>query len=102
MGSLRQAQGKPFSYAQDDRLKKLLCLTILVALVIGAASAQEAADVGRDQNQGQKQADKPAPSGAEGSVGPAQSPATQAPSTQEKPEVKITPRQAEELFHSVD
>jgi len=106
MGSLRQAQGKPFSYAQDDRLKKLLCLTILVALVIGAASAPEAADVGRDQNQdqnqGQKRSDKPALSGAEGSVRPTQSPATQAPSTQEKPEVKITPRQAEELFHSVD
>ena len=48
------------------------------------------------QDQSQKQSDKPALSGAEGSVRP-----TQAPSQPEK-EVKITPREAEELFHSVD
>jgi hypothetical protein len=46
----------------------------------------------QDQNQGQKQADKPAE-------------ATQAPTPpppSEEKEVKITPREAEELFHSVD
>ncbi len=49
----------------------------------------------QDQNQDQQQADK--------SVRPTQSPATQAEQSEEdKDEVKITPRQAEELFHSVD
>jgi len=50
------------------------------------------------QDQSQKQADK--------SVRPAQASPTQAPSPQapaaEEKEVKITPREAEELFHSVD
>ncbi len=47
----------------------------------------------QDQDQSQKQSDK--------SVRPTQATPTQAPSQQE-PEVKITPREAEELFHSVD
>jgi hypothetical protein len=45
-----------------------------------------------NQDQSQKQADKSVP---------AQAPSTQEPSSEEK-EVKITPREAEELFHSVD
>ncbi|MFZ0760374.1 MAG: hypothetical protein WAM69_10530, partial [Candidatus Sulfotelmatobacter sp.] len=51
---------------------------------------------GQDQNQ--KQTDKsvkPTP------ASPAQAPSSQTPSAEEK-EVKITPRQAQELFHSVD
>jgi hypothetical protein len=66
-------------------------------------------DQSQSQDQNQHQSDKPAPStgsgqalsGAEGSVRPAQTPSKPAPSQQEK-EVKITPREAEELFHSVD
>ncbi len=82
-----------FDSAQEDRLKKLLFFTILLALVSSSAS-QETIRSPQDQNQtqnqdqGQKQSDK--------SIQP-----TRAPSEQEK-EVKITPREAEELFHSVD
>jgi hypothetical protein len=73
-------------------------------------SAQEQQKQSQDQDQDQKQSDK--------SVPPTQVPSTQASPTQDqkpageqagatKPaapekEVKITPRQAEELFHSVD
>ncbi len=101
----------------------------------GPASVQPSQDRGQnqsqDQSQGQspKRSDKPALSGAEGSVRPNQAPSTQAPAAQEqkpagedasatekpaggdagasktaapKAEVKITPREAEALFHSVD
>jgi len=74
------------------------------------------------QNQSQGQSDKPALNGAQGTVEPAQeSPAQSGPpesnptpdqkpagadaganKSSEEKEVKITPRQAEELFHSVD
>jgi hypothetical protein len=103
-------------------LKKLLALTIFVAVVSAAvASAQRSAifwqGQSQNQDQGQQQSDK--------SVRPTQANPTQAapeqdqkpagedagaakpdtgaakPSTQDR-EVKITPRQAEELFHSVD
>jgi len=57
----------------------------------GQAAGQQQQDQSQDQSQ--KQADK--------SVRPTQAPSTPAPATQEK-EVKITPREAEELFHSVD
>jgi hypothetical protein len=89
---------------------KLLGNTILrplfaVALMLGmsalaAAQApnQLAQAQNQDQNQDQNQADK--------SVRPTQPPLAQNPPAQtpaaEKPEVKITPREAEELFHSVD
>ncbi len=93
---------------------KLLCASFLrplfaVVLLIGiggavAAQVQSQAaqeqkqDQSQDQNQdqNQNQGDK--------SVRPAQAPPTQPPPTPstEKPEVKITPREAEELFHSVD
>ncbi|MGA7303177.1 MAG: hypothetical protein WBX10_22850, partial [Candidatus Sulfotelmatobacter sp.] len=52
----------------------------------------------QDQNQNQSAPDKTIPPAQ---TAPAQNPPPQAPAT-EKPEVKITPRQAEELFHSVD
>jgi len=51
-------------------------------------------DQKQEQNQDQKQADK--------SVRPTSDQRTQESSADEKDEVKITPRQAEELFHSVD
>src|ERR1700722_14398198 len=93
---------------------KLLCASFLrplfaVVLLIGiggavAAQAQGQAaqeqkqDQSQDQNQdqNQNQPDK--------SVRPAQTPPTQPPTTPstEKPEVKITPREAEKLFPSVD
>ncbi len=52
----------------------------------------------QNQNQNPSPTDKPAPSGTEGSAHPTQSSPVQTP----KEEVKITPREAEELFHSVD
>ncbi len=92
-------------------MKKLFASTIFVAVVSAATVlAQEPVSFWQDKNQNQeqsqKQSDKPAPSvgsgqalsGAEGSVRPTQAEPTQ----DQKPEVKITPRQAEELFHSVD
>ena len=74
---------------------------------------QQSQEQSQTQDQSQKQSDKPALSGAEGSVRPTQAPSTQASPTPDqkpagedagatKPEVKITPREAEELFHSVD
>ncbi|MGA8763721.1 MAG: hypothetical protein WB562_12720 [Candidatus Sulfotelmatobacter sp.] len=91
-------------------MKKLLRLAVLVLLVAGAALAQAPAPVvpqDQSQPQDQNQADKPALSGAEGSVPPTQEqkPAggdADAAKTPEDKEVKITPREAEELFHSVD
>jgi hypothetical protein len=61
-------------------------------------------DQSQDQNksQSQKQADNPAPSGAGGGLSPTQQTPQQSQETREKEDVKITPRQAEELFHSVD
>jgi hypothetical protein len=54
-------------------------------------------DQNQDQGQDQKQADRPALSGVEGSVRP-----TPTKPSQPKEETKITPHEAEELFHSVD
>jgi hypothetical protein len=72
----------------------------------GQPAAQEPQNQSQEQNQdqSQKQSDKPALSGAEGSVRPTQANPTQASPTQapEDKEVKITPHEAEELFHSVD
>jgi hypothetical protein len=89
-------------------LKKLFWLTILAVLVVRTTLAQEPAqNQPQDQDQSQKQSDK--------SVRPTQANPTQdqkpaggdAGATKPdagaaKPEVKITPREAEELFHSVD
>jgi hypothetical protein len=84
-------------------LRSLLAVVLLLGMsraagpqVQNQASQEEQK---QQQNQNQNQADKPALSGVEGSVRPAQAPS--APAT-EKPEVKITPREAEQLFHSVD
>jgi len=79
------------------------------------ASAQAPAPMlpqGQGQNQSQNQADKLALSEAEGSVRPTQDQPAQeqkpaggdagATKPRDEKEVKITPREAEELFHSVD
>src|SRR6202051_641132 len=67
----------------------------VVAAQVQGQAAQEQKQ-GQSQEQNQNQADK--------SVRPAQTPPIQPPTTPstEKPEVKITPREAEELFHSVE
>ena len=89
-------------------LKSLLAVGLLLGLSASWAEAQDQSasptQTPQDQNQSEKQSDKPAPSGAEGSVQPApdQKPAGAAKPSPEDREVKITPRQAEELFHSVD
>jgi len=82
-----------------------MCSGVVVPAGIGRAQSQ-AQSQAQSPDQDQKQADKPAVSGAEGSVrptpaSPASSSPEQAPAAEEK-EVKITPREAEELFHSVD
>jgi hypothetical protein len=91
-------------------LRPLLAVGLLLGLgfpVCAPAQDQSTTHAPQDQtpkqNQDQNQppVDKPALSGAEGSASPAQAPFTPAPASEEK-EVKITPREAEELFHSVD
>jgi hypothetical protein len=86
--------------------KRFLRLVWAVVLFAGwsfAAGAQAQDQSGQTQgqgqqdqgpDQGQKQTDK--------SVRPAQAPSTQTTPPPPKEEVKITPREAEELFHSVD
>jgi len=78
----------------EGRVAGILRLLFAVVLLgMSGAWAQDQAQPERDQ--GQKQADK--------SVRPTQGQPTQdLPAPDEKDEVKITPRQAEELFHSVD
>ena len=91
-------------------LRPLLASVLLAGLSCTAEAQDQAApssEERQDQNQdkSQKQSDK--------SVRPTQIPSTQAPPASDQkpasldagatePEVKITPRQAEELFHSVD
>ena len=85
---------------------KLPCvgfLRILLAVVLllgmhSEVAAQVQPQSTQDQNQNQSAPDKTIPPAQ---TAPAQNPPPQAPAA-EKPEVKITPRQAEELFHSVD
>jgi len=78
----------------------VVLLLVLNHVVWPQAQNQAAPPIQTQQNQNQNpgQTDKPAPSGAEGNAHPTQSSPAQAP----KEEVKITPREAEELFHSVD
>jgi hypothetical protein len=95
------------------RVLRLFVAAALLASPSGAVSgrAQDTAapstqgQQNQNQDQSQKQSDR--------SVRPTQDPSTQASPTQDqkpagedasatKPEVKITPREAEELFHSVD
>jgi hypothetical protein len=78
-----------------------LRILLAVVLFLGMRSeiaAQVQPQSTQDQNQNQNAPDKTIPPAQ---TAPAQNPPPQAPSA-EKPEVKITPRQAEELFHSVD
>src|SRR5271167_4787881 len=84
-------------------VKALFAVGLLLVLSHAAwpqAQNQTAPSAQTQQNQNQNpgQADKPAPGETEGSAHPTQSSPAQTP----KEEVKITPREAEELFHSVD
>jgi hypothetical protein len=72
---------------------RLLLVVVLLVGVNRTAGAVAQSVPPQQQDQSQKQPDKPAANGAEGN-------ASAAPD--EKPEVKITPREAQELFHSVD
>ena len=110
-------------------MKKLFVLTIFVALLSAATLSATAGfwqdqnqkqDQDQSQNQSQKQSDRsvrptqanptqaePSPNqnqkaGEDASATKPDAGATQADSGAAKPEIKITPRQAEELFHSVD
>ena len=112
---LEEGIGKQGRLALMNILKLLCCrlpsplFAVLILLGTGLVWAEpqdQAAQVPAQgqQDQSQKQSDKPALSGAEGSVQPTQAnpaPASPTQAPQEK-EVKITPREAEELFHSVD
>ena len=83
----------------DARLLRLFFAVVLVVRLSGASAAQtqdQAAPASQDQNQSQSDKNvRPSPTSPAQAL-PAQSSAAQ------KPEVKITPREAEELFHSVD
>jgi hypothetical protein len=82
------------------RLLLAVGLLVLSGAVSSRAQDQTAQPPAQEQQQDQRQADKASPELVEGSVRPTQA---QAPSPPKEPdEVKITPRQAEELFHSVD
>ena len=101
MRTITQEKGC-FDSAQGDSLR-LFGFVVLVVLLTGVASARTPAEFGRDrqqdqgqkqdQDQSQKQNQDQSQKQSDKSVRP-----TQAPTT----EVKITPREAEELFHSVD
>src|SRR5580693_2717923 len=72
----------------------------IAAVSCGWAPAQDSGgQQDQNQNQSQKQTDK---SVRPTQPDPAQADSTQAQPAQPKEETKITPRQAEELFHSVD
>src|SRR6202047_652159 len=89
---------------------KLLCVSflrplfavVLLTEISGVVAAQVQGQAAQEQKQGQSQDQNQ--NQADKSVRPAQTPPTQPPTTPstEKPEVKITPREAEKLFHSVD
>src|SRR5208337_35932 len=83
----------------DARLLRLFFAVVLVVGLSGASAAQtqdQAAPGSQDQSQSQSEKSAhPSP------TSPAQAPPAQSPAAQ-KPEVRITPHEAEELFHSVD
>ena len=80
--------------------EKVLRSLFAIVLVIGLAArpAAQAQTAQQDQSQDQNQTGK---SAHPAQAPPAQPSTPQTPSTQ-PPEVKITPREAEQLFHSVD
>ena len=86
-----------FKLPGAGRVRTFLVVVLLWGMS-GEMAAQAPAQATQDQNQNQNSEEKTAPPTQ---AAPAQNPPPQAPAA-EKPEVKITPRQAEELFHSVD
>jgi hypothetical protein len=79
-------------------LRRLL-LAVMLALLCWPSALTRAQDVQTPQ-QSSSQTQAQSPAAAQQS--PQSSPSDQEKSDEEKEEVKITPRQAEELFHSVD
>jgi hypothetical protein len=83
------------------RVLRPLFAVVLLLAIKAAAAAQVQPQSPQPQPPDQIQT----PSQPDKTASPTQTPSTKAPPPQEpseKPEVKITPRQAEELFHSVD
>jgi hypothetical protein len=86
------------------KLVKARFAVVLLLVLSDAAWSQAqnqmalAVQTQQNQNQNPSQPDKPTASRTEGSTQPTQASPAQTP----KEEVKITPREAEELFHSVD
>jgi hypothetical protein len=74
------------------KLRTKLFPVLLLPGLMSMAAAEE------QQNQSPQQS----PKQTDKSTSPTQAPPAQASNSQQKPEVKITPREAEELFHSVD
>jgi hypothetical protein len=77
---------------------RVLRLLLAVVLLVGVAARYSAAQQPQSQNQSPNQNQNQKQDQAQPD---SSAPSAQASST-EKPEVKITPREAEELFHSVD
>ncbi|MGB8580349.1 MAG: hypothetical protein WCD47_05970 [Candidatus Sulfotelmatobacter sp.] len=86
-----------FKLPGDGFLRILLAVVLLLGMRSEIA-AQVQPQWAQDQSQNQNAPDKTIPPTQ---TAPPQNPPPQA-QTAEQPEVKITPRQAEELFHSVD
>jgi hypothetical protein len=82
------------------RLRRPLSAVVLLTGLAAAGWAQDQKQgQGQNQNQGQDQTQEQKLAGEGARPTQAQG---QASATQEKDEVKITPREAEELFHSID
>ena len=90
--------------ALSNRILRQLFAVVLLGLSgigVVAAQLQDQAAPSQNQNQDQNQNQTSGQPQRDKSASPSQAPSTQPPAA-EKPEVKITPREAEELFHSVD
>jgi hypothetical protein len=79
-------------------VRPLFAVVLLTSFAVVGWAQDQKQDQSPDQEQDQKQAGE----GARPTQAQPQPPAAQEPAAQEKDEVKITPREAEELFHSID
>src|SRR6202051_2084102 len=82
------------------RLRTTLLPVVLLLGLIGVAGAQQRQDQSQLPDQSQKPADHSVRPTQDNQQAGQDAGATKI--SQQKPEVKITPREAEELFHSVD
>ena len=87
----------PVERLNSTPLKLLFAVVLLAGIGFASGMQDQSPQAPTQQNQSQEQDKSASPASANS---PQSSP-SQTPSTQ-KPEVKITPREAEELFHSVD